>query len=374
MRFLHISDLHLGRRLENISLIDDQLYIMQQILEVVKSKNIDIILVAGDIYDRSIPPIEAITLFSDTLEKIFALKVPIYMISGNHDSVERLSFGSSILKKDNIYISNRYSGTIQKETLTDDFGKLNIYLMPYISTMNVRVSNNVEVDNLTDAFKYIIENSNVDTTKRNIMVAHQFVMSTPEEVKSFENYLGGTQSVDASIFSEVFDYTALGHIHKPYWVVKNRVRYCGSPLKYSIDDVGKKYLTVVDIKEKGNISFEEVPLVPKRDVRCIKGNLSDILENAINTDDYIAVTLTDEDYIVGAMDKVRKVYPNVVKLSFENSRTEYSDTSKTSANSVEDKSVLELFKDFYQDIYGKDLEENPSYLKILKDVLNSLQG
>ena len=198
-------------------------------------------------------------------------------------------------------------------------------------------------------------------------------MSTPSEVEYFEEYLGGTQNVEASIFANTFDYTALGHIHKPYWVVKDKVKYCGSPLKYHIDDTSNKCVTILDMKEKGNISFEEVPLIPKRDLRCIKGNLKDILDNAISTDDYVSVTLTDEDYIIGAMDKVRNVYPNVVKLSFENSRTQYADISKTSAENVEDKSVLELFKDFYSDIYGRDLQENPEYMKILNDVFNSLQ-
>lgn len=373
MKFLHISDLHFGKRLENISLIDDQLYIVQQILNIIKSKSIDAILVAGDIYDRSIPPIEAVTLFDYTLKQFFDLNIPIYMVSGNHDSVERLSFGSSILKSSNIYISNRYDGSIQKETLSDEFGEIDIYLMPYINTINVRASNSIEVDNLSDAFKFIVENSNIDVSKRNILVAHQFVMSTPSEVEYFEEYLGGTQNVEASIFANTFDYTALGHIHKPYWVIKDKVKYCGSPLKYHIDDTSNKCVTILDMKEKGNISFEEVPLIPKRDLRCIKGNLKDILDNAISTNDYVSVTLTDEDYIIGAMDKVRNVYPNVVKLSFENSRTQYADISKTSAENVEDKSVLELFKDFYSDIYGRDLQENPEYMKILNDVFNSLQ-
>jgi len=373
LRFLHISDLHLGKRLENLSFIDDQKYIIEQIINLVESKNVDAVLMAGDIYDRSIPSIEAVNLFDDILERFFNLNVPIYIVSGNHDSVERLSFGSSILKRDNIYISNRYDGSIQKETLFDDFGELNVYLMPYISTMNVRVSNGVDVDTLNDAFKFIIKNANVDTTKRNIIVAHQFIMNTQDEIELFENYLGGTQKIDASMFAKTFDYTALGHIHKPYWVVKGKVRYCGSPLKYSLDEIEEKSLTIVDIKQKGNVSFEEIPLVPKRDLRCAKGTLKDILENAINTDDYMSVTLTDEDYIVGAMDKVRNVYPNVVKLSFENSRTKYVDTSKTSADSVEDRSVLELFKDFYRDIYSEDLEENPSYVRILHEVFNTLQ-
>ena len=228
MKFLHISDLHFGKRLENISLIDDQLYIVQQILNIIKSKSIDAILVAGDIYDRSIPPIEAVTLFDYTLKQFFDLNIPIYMVSGNHDSVERLSFGSSILKNSNIYISNRYDGSIQKETLSDEFGEIDIYLMPYINTINVRASNSIEVDNLSDAFKFIVENSNIDVSKRNILVAHQFVMSTPSEVEYFEEYLGGTQNVEASIFANTFDYTALGHIHKPWIDDRSPMAYAGA--------------------------------------------------------------------------------------------------------------------------------------------------
>ena len=278
MKFLHISDLHFGKRLENISLIDDQLYIVQQILNIIKSKSIDAILVAGDIYDRSIPPIEAVTLFDYTLKQFFDLNIPIYMVSGNHDSVERLSFGSSILKNSNIYISNRYDGSIQKETLSDEFGEIDIYLMPYINTINVRASNSIEVDNLSDAFKFIVENSNIDVSKRNILVAHQFVMSTPSEVEYFEEYLGGTQNVEASIFANAFDYTALGHIHKPWIDDRSPMAYAGALEPIDRNDEGSHgYIRGVLSDSETKIDFVpfasrsyitlDVPVTPEMTMR-----------------------------------------------------------------------------------------------------------
>lgn len=375
MKLLHISDLHIGKRLDNISFIDDQLYILNQIFGIVKENSIDAILIAGDIYDKSIPSIEATKLLNDVLKMFSRLNVPIYIVGGNHDSIERLSFGSDFFKKSNIYISNTYNGTIQKETVSDEFGELDIYLMPYVSTMDIKSVHNVEVKNLTEAFKLAIDFSNIDISRRNILVAHQFVASSKEDISTFKNFLGGTQSIDSSIFTDTFDYVALGHIHKPYWVVKNKIRYCGSPLKYSVDDCGNNNsVTIVDFKQKNNITFEIIPLKPLRNLRNLKGSIDDILSNAVDANDYVDITLTDEEYIINAMNKIRKVYPNTLRLSFENSRTQSIEVTNTSADSVEEKSMLELFSDFFNDVYNQNLYDNPNYLKIINDTIALSKG
>lgn len=375
MKLLHISDLHLGKRLDSISFIDDQIYILNQIFDIARKHSIDAILIAGDIYDRSIPPIEATKLLNDILKMFSSLDIPIYIVGGNHDSIERLSFGSDFLKKSNIYISSVYNGTIQKETLSDEFGELDIYLMPFISTMDIKSVHNVEVKNLTEAFKLAIDSSNIDTSRRNILVAHQFVTTSKEDISTFKDYLGGTQNIDSSIFTDTFDYVALGHIHKPYWVVKDKIRYCGSPLKYSVNECdNNNSVTIVDFKQKDNITFETIPLKPLRNLRKLKGSIDDILDNAINTDDYVDITLTDEEYIINAINRIRNVYPNTLRLSFENSRTQSIEVNNTSADSVEEKSMLELFSDFFKDVYNQNLEDNPNYLKIIKDTIALSKG
>ena len=378
MKFLHISDLHLGKSIDNFSLIDDQKYILNQIVDIVTQNDIQAILVAGDIYHRSIPPTSATKLLDDFLKTFSDLNIPLYIVSGNHDSVERLSFGSDIFKYKNIFITHPYDGTIQKEVICDEFGEINIYLMPFVNLVDIKskynFSSDSNVSTLNNAFKIILEDANVDTSKRNIFVGHQYVTATNQDREFFREYLGGTQNIDAHIFGNLFDYTALGHIHRPYWILKNKVRYCGSPLQYSTDECNNKNsVTILDFKSKGDITFKEVILNPIRKIRCIKGLFKDIIDTASNPQDYVEITLTDESYIENVISKLREVYPNVLHVYFDNSRTKTLTNFKSSADRVEEKSILELFSDFYNSIYEVKLEENPDYVEILNEVFNEFQ-
>jgi exonuclease SbcD len=350
-------------------------YILNQIFKLAKEHSVDAILICGDVYDRSVPPVYAVNVLNDVLNKFSTLGVPMYIIGGNHDSIERLSFGNTMLRQSNVYISGKYDGILQKETLTDSYGELDLYLMPYVTPFEVETIHNVEVNNLTEAFKVVLENANVDTSRRCVLMAHQYVVANSNDAKEFETELGGTQNVDYSIFANTFDYTALGHIHKPYWVVKDKVRYCGSPIKYSINESNNvNSVTIVDFKEKGNITFEILPLTPKHNVRKLKGTIQEVLSNPTDTQDYLDITLTDKNYIINAMGKLREVYPNVLRLTFENDTTKSIKNGRTSttATGVEDKSTVELFADFFKDVYGRDLTENPNYLETIEEVVKLL--
>jgi exonuclease SbcD len=332
------------------------------------------VLISGDVYDKSIPSVEATQLLNDTLERFSSLGIPTYIIGGNHDGIERLSFGNALLKKSNVYIANAYHGTLQKETLCDEYGEIDLYLMPYISPLNVRVNHNVEVSNLEEAFRVVFESNPIDTTRRSILMAHQYVLKSKDNTHEFDDYLGGTENTGVAVFENLFDYVALGHIHKPYWVLKGKIRYSGSPLKYSVNECNNaNSVTIVDFREKGNISFEEVALQPLRNLRRLKGSLEDILENAVDTNDYVEVTLTDEEYILNAMDKVRNVYPNVIRLSFDNTRTRSVDVLSSSATSVEDRSMLELFEDFFKNVYDQNLRGNSNYISIVSDTVKEVE-
>lgn len=375
LRLLHLSDLHIGKCLDSTSFLEDQEYIFNQILGLVKERSIDAILICGDVYDRSTPPVEAVNLLDDILSK-FSELVPVYIIGGNHDNIDRLSFGSSILKRSNVYISNKYTGTLERETLTDEYGELDIYLMPYVTSAEVRVAHDVKAKDLTEAFKVVIDSANVDTSRRCVLMAHQYVTSNSNSADDVVAELGGTTSIDYSIFADTFDYTALGHVHKSYWVVPDKVRYCGSPIKYAVRESGNRNsVTIVDFKEKGNVTFEIVPLEPLRNLRTVKGTIDEVLSNPTDTDDYLDVILTDREDVENAMARLRDVYPNVLRLAFENANTRtYQTSGSTTATSV-DKSIVELFTDFFRDVYGRDLtdEQNASYLSIVKEAVKKLE-
>lgn len=379
LRLLHLSDLHIGRRLGSVSFLEDQVYILNQIFDLAKERSIDAILICGDVYDRSVPPVDAVNVLDSILNRFSTLGVPIYIVGGNHDSIERLSFGNSMLRHSNVYISSKYSGTLQKEVLTDGYGELDLYLMPYVTPAEVKAIHNVEVKNLTEAFRVVLDSANVDTSRRCVLMAHQYVVANGNDAKEFDTELGGTQNIDYSVFSSTFDYTALGHIHKPYWVVKDKVRYCGSPIKYSVRECGNaNSITIVDCKEKGNTTFEVVPLRPLRNLRRLKGTIQEVLSNPIDTEDYLDITLTDENYIINAMGRLREVYPNVLRLTFESSSSKTttsnnsSKTISTSATNVNGKSTMELFSDFFRDIYGRELSDSPNYLEIIEEVSKQL--
>lgn len=351
MKFLHLSDLHIGKRVNEVSMLDDQAYILDQILCIADVERPDAVLIAGDIYDRSIPSNEAVTLFDDFLVKLAKRHLPVLMISGNHDSPERLSFGGRLLDASGIYISPVYHGNIQPITLTDSYGPVHFWLLPFIRPAHVRrFFPDEAIESYTDACRTAISHMSIDPAERNVLITHQFATGAVT-CESEELSVGGTDNVDASIF-DVFDYVALGHIHGPQNIGSNRIRYCGTPLKYSFSESDHhKSVTVVTINEKGTLHIQLQPLLPRRDLRQIRGSFAALTNKSsykgTALDDYLHIILTDEEDVPEAIGKLRLIYPNIMKLSYDNTRTR-TDRVIDAAADVQRKAPLELFEELYE--------------------------
>ena len=312
MRFLHISDLHLGKRVNEFSMLEDQAYILKEILNIIDEQKVEAILIAGDIYDKVIPSAEAVRLLDDFLTRIAARELPVFLISGNHDSAERIAFGSRLMSSRQIYLSPVFESDVEPVTISDRYGEINIYMLPFVKPSLVkRVYPEEEIITYQDAVNVAVQHMQIDTDKRNILLAHQFVTGAAR-CDSEELSVGGVDDVDASVF-DGFDYVALGHIHGPQNIGSVTVRYSGTPLKYSFsEEKHEKSVTVVDMYEKGCVSVHTVPLIPFRDMKTIKGSYMDIMSKQfyedIKTDDYMRVILTDEDDIPDAAARIRIVY------------------------------------------------------------------
>ena len=354
MKLLHISDLHIGKRVNEFSMIEDQEYILNQILKIVDEQKPQAILIAGDVYDKNIPCVEGVTLFDSFLTELHKRSLAIFMISGNHDSSERINFGGRIMEENRIHIAGAFQGKLDKVTLADEFGQLNVYLMPFIKPATVRRFY-PEVETYQEAAEAIISNAEIDKTARNILVAHQFITSgnsMPERCDSETISLGGLDNIDASAF-EAFDYVALGHLHGAQRIGRDTVRYAGSPIKYSFSEAKQiKSVTMMEVGPKASVTYSKIPLEPVRDMREIKGPIAALIDfknySQGNTLDYIHATLTDEEEIYDAIGQLRSVYPNIMRLDFENSRTAWNADSKMAAVDVEQRSAMELFEDFYE--------------------------
>ena len=372
MKLLHLGDLHLGRSLGDFDLIADQKYILDQILKIIEKENVDGVLIAGDVYDKSIPSEAATNLLDYFLCKLSESRVQTLMISGNHDSDDRLNYGSNLFEANQIYISALYHGTLDKRTVTDEYGEVNVYLLPFVKASQVRHFYPEEtIDSYDDAVRVILKHADMDVTQRNVIVAHQFVTGQSEDPALGGSEGAGTQSV--GLVEKIgydcfdgFDYVALGHIHSPQRVGRDEVRYSGSPLKYSLSEVhNAKSVPVITMGKKGEVTLELIPLKPMRDLRHIKGNLKALLEpkNMTDVEDFIYVTLTDEEIINDAMGIFQQTYPNTVKIDYDNSRTramEHVDIS----NIAENKSFSELISDFYRLIYNCEMSgEEMDYMR-----------
>lgn len=351
MKFMHLSDLHLGKRVNEFSMIEDQKYILEQILSLLDREAADAVLMAGDIYDKPVPPAEAVQLFDRFLTELADREIPIFAVSGNHDSAERLSFGSRIMSGQNVFISPVYDGSTARFTLTDDWGEVCVHLLPFIRPSAVRRAfEKEEIHTYQDAVQTAVEQIRPDTEVRNLLVAHQFVTGA-SRCESEEITVGGIDNVDAAVFDS-FDYVALGHIHSPQHIGRKEVRYCGTPLKYSFSEADQeKSVTVAELREKGNVSVTVYPLRPLRDMRKIRGTYLEVTARSfyqnMNTEDYLHITLTDEDDIPDAMQKLRVIYPNVMRLEYDNRRTREEQDIKITEETVQ-KSDLELFEEFYE--------------------------
>lgn len=361
MKFMHISDLHLGKRVNEFSMIEDQDYILRQILQIAKKEKTEGLLIAGDVYDKSVPSAEAVQLLDEFLTKAAAMGMSVYLISGNHDSAERLSFGSRLLREaERIYISPVFDGNVEPVRMLDLYGPVNVWLLPFIKPAMVRrFYPDAEIVTYDDAFRTVVESLEVNPKERNILVAHQFVTGAAR-CESEEVSVGGVDNVDASIMDD-FDYVALGHIHGPQKIGRETLRYCGTPLKYSFSEANhEKSVTIVELQEKGNIALSTVPLTPLRDMREIKGTYEEVTlrENYEHTNvhDYLHITLTDEEDIPNVMERLRVIYPNLMRLDYDNRRTRENRTVEGAAE-VETKSPLQHFADFYQVQNNQEMNE-----------------
>ncbi len=351
MKLIHLSDLHLGKRVNEFSMIEDQEYILKEILTIIKEEQPDAVLVAGDVFDRAIPPEEAVTLWDDFLLSLVQKKIPVYAISGNHDSAVRFSTHSALVEAADVHLSPQYDGTVKSYELTDGKVSARLYLLPFVKPVIVRKAlENEEIRDYTDACREAIAAMEVNPSKINILMAHQFVTGA-ERCESEEVSVGGLDNVDVSVFDD-FDYVALGHIHGKQWIGRETVRYCGTPLKYSFSEKDHvKAVTVVEIAGKDDISIREIELKPRHDLREIRGTYDELMlkKNYEHTavDDYIHVILTDENDVIDALAKMRIVYPNIMKLSYDNLRTQNAQQI-LDISAVEGRSPLDLFGEFYE--------------------------
>lgn len=371
MKFIHLSDLHIGKKVYEHSMLDDQNEIFKEILTLIKNENPDAVIIAGDVYDRSLPPSEAVSFFDDFIYKLSLEKFDTFIISGNHDSAERLSFGYRILSANGIHIAPAYNGTVMPFTIKDEYGEANIYMLPFIKPFHVRQSfpeKADEIESYTDALRVAVENMNIDTAKRNIIVSHQFV--TGAQTGGSEISVGGSDNVECSVY-EPFDYAALGHIHNSQIISGNKhIRYCGTPLKYSFSETKTKTVTVVEMREKGNIDIREIPLHPIRDMRTIEGSYEDVYNAALNDakkDDYICISLLDRTEIRNALANLRKIYPNILSFGYKNKM--FRNNSAATEN-VETKEPIDLFEEYFFKQTEKHLtDEERTYMqKLIEEI------
>ena len=354
MKFIHISDLHLGKRLHETSLIEDQNYILNQILDIIDDEKPSALLIAGDIYDKSTPRAEAVSLFDLFLSNLAKKGVQVFIISGNHDSAERIAFGSKIMGAVGVHLSPVYNGEIAPITMQDENGEINVYMLPFIKPSHVRrFYEKEEINSYNDALKVVVDKMNIDKTKRNILITHQFVTGATRSES--EESVGGTDNIDASVFFD-FDYVALGHLHAPQYCQKKNIRYSGTPLKYSFAETKDvKSVTVVTLNKKGDESeIKTVDLKPLRDMKKIRGEFNDLINMADRCEDYVQITLTDEQEIPNAMNRLQTVYKNALELKYDNQRTRANATI-LAVDDIKTKSPYELFLDFYLEILRQNV-------------------
>lgn len=373
MKLMHLSDLHLGKRVNEFSMIEDQRYILKEILAVIDNVKPDGILVAGDVYDRTVPSEDAMKLWDEFLISLAERKLPVFAISGNHDSVIRFSDHGTLVETAGIHLSPEYKGEAKLYTLEDEYGPVHIYLLPFIKPALVRaIFEEEEINDYTDACRAAVSRMNPDTAERNVLVAHQMITGSAR-CDSEDISVGGLDGVDVSVF-DAFDYAALGHLHGRQKVGRETVRYCGTPLKYSFSEKDHiKSVTVVELKAKGEVLIQEIELKPLHDLREIRGTYAELMAKknyeGTDTEDYIHAVLTDENDVIDAMAKLRIVYPNLMKMSYDNKRTQSRQTV-TDAENVEKKTPLELFEEFYEKQNNQSMTQEQK--KLTEELIESI--
>lgn len=371
MKLIHLSDLHIGKRVNEFSMLEDQRYILDQITSIIEKEAPDAVLICGDIYDKPVPPSDAVRVLDGFLTSLAQKKVPVFLISGNHDSAERLAFGSQLMMESQVIFSPVYDGEPVKYCMKDEYGEVWIHLLPFLKPAVVRhVFPEEEITSYQDAVSCAVKHMQIDPTKRNVLLAHQFVTGAAR-CDSEEVSVGGVDQIAAETFQE-FDYTALGHIHSPQNFKNGKMRYCGTPLKYSFSECGqKKSVTVVELKEKGTTEIREIGLLPLRDLRSIRGSYLEVSSREFyedtNTEDYVRMILMDEEDVVDGMQKLRTIYPNLMQLEYDNQRTREA-KEITEAQVAEEKSELEYFEEFFE------LQNNHPMLQEQREFVSGLIG
>ena len=351
MKFLHLSDLHLGKRVNGFSMLEEQRYILEEILTLLDETPVDGVLLAGDLYDKPVPPAEAVRLLDWFLTQLAARKLPVFAISGNHDSADRVAFGSALLADSRVYVSPVFTGAPQPIPLQDAHGTVDVYLLPFLKPAMVRhVWPDEPIESYNDALACVLRHCELDPAHRSVLVAHQFVAGAAV-CESEEPSVGGVDSIDVSLF-EGFDYVALGHLHSPQKVGRDTVRYAGSPLKYSFSEAHQhKAALFITLGEKGSVRFEAAPLTPRHDLRELRGSYMELTDrrayDGTPTDDYLHITLTDEQDVPDALARLRVIYPNLMRLDYDNLRTRTQNDLDAPAR-TEQKTPLEHFAAFYE--------------------------
>lgn len=349
MKFLHLSDLHLGKRLLGCSLLEDQRYILEQLLPI--AQEADAVLIAGDVYDKPVPSAEAVALCDWFLTGLAAQGTTVLLISGNHDSAQRLSFGARLMEQGGIHIAPVFSGAPEPILLHDQWGEVAVYLLPFLKPVSVRqVWPEEALSSYQEAVSCVLRHIQLDPSRRNLLVAHQYVAGA-KQCQSEEISIGGLDQIDVSLF-DAFDYVALGHLHTPQWVGRETVRYCGTPLKYSFSEAGQeKSALLVTLAEKGSVQLEQRPLTPLRALSTLRGTYLELTDRRFyqgrNTQDYLHIVLTDEEDIPQALGRLRAVYPNLLSLEYDNQRTRSRQTV-VPGGVTDQRSPLELLADFYE--------------------------
>ncbi len=368
MKFMHIADLHLGKKVHEFSRLEDQKDVLKQMIDLMVLHHVDGVLIAGDVYDRSIPPIEAVELLDWFLMQIASLGLPCFMISGNHDAGQRLALANALLEKQQLHIVGRLTQDMKSVVLEDAYGCVEVHMIPYIKPAHVNAIFDQSLQSYEDAMRFVVDQIDLNPNNRHVLIAHQLVLSaqTPLEYSDSEVIsIGGLDQINLSLFDD-FDYVALGHLHKAQKVGRETVQYAGSPLKYSFSEVmHQKSVTLVHLKEKGHVDVERLPLSQTNDLRMLKGSLNDIRQHAFNTNDYVHVTLTDDD-VLDALAKVRAIYPNTMVLTFEQKTTiEPTDELKQSDD-------VSLFCAFFEQQTNQPLTSHQQ--TIIQDLFNELKG
>ena len=351
MKLLHIADLHIGKRFGEQSFSEDQAYILRQILDIVDSENPDAVLIAGDVYDRSIPSAEAVSLLDSFLTSLVSRSLSVIMISGNHDSPERLAFGARIMEKNGVYIAPAYEGAVTPIFLRDEYGEVRVYALPFVRPAGVNAVHGAEASDYTEAVALAIREMKVDEGVRNVLLTHQFIVGA-ERSESEEISVGGTDGVSASVLAP-FDYVALGHLHAPQSVGASHIRYAGSPLKYSFsEEHHQKSVSIVELGAKGSCAIRTAPLTPLREMRTLRGSYEELMRldyyrDTAYTRDYTRIILTDEEDVPDGAARLRTVYKGLLLLHYDNARTARL-AHPDAPTDVEEKTPTELFEELYQ--------------------------